>query len=211
MNKHVNKKRLEVVEQSMGEDLKTHEEVRKAGPLVKQPDPNLVLQENDRMPYEVATGLLCQTNQRASMRSACWDARSKHWVSTRKGKTLDERTMQRLARAEWRQVVKWHKRAVDREYQVQHVLRALNRAAEKLGQPNIKNDPKGFLRRKVIDRSIKAYEFKGTALQAGIECLEAEISRRMNFVQRVSEVAPTVASGMLDEMSKIVPDNSPES
>lgn len=177
------------------------------GALVKQPDPNTTLVETDGMPAEVATGLLCETSLSNRMRKVCQNARANHYVSTRAPKPMMDRTMQRLAVASWVQVLKWHKRAVNREATTQHILRSLQRALDKIGEPDIKVDPKGYLRRAMIIRSIKAYDLKGTALQQGIECLENEIARRTSFIENLSKVAPSVAQGMVDEMTKTAGQN----
>lgn len=211
MNKHINKKRLTVEQRETREGLLTSVDATEPvqyGALVKRPDPNTKLVETDGMPAEVATGLLCETSQSNRMRKVCRDARAKHFVSTRKPKPMMDRTMQRLSVASWAQILKWHKRAVNRELATQHVLRSLNRALEKIGEPDIKKDPKGYLRRALIIRSIKAYDLKGTALQQGIECLESEIDRRKSFVEKLAEVAPSVAKAMDDEMTKTAGQNS---
>lgn len=185
MNRHVNKKRQQV----------------------REPDPNLTKAETDGMPAEVATGLLCQTNMSNRMRKQCWHDRNTHWVSNRQPTPVEERTMRRLKSASWEQVNKWHRRALARELIVQRVLGVLTREKAKLGNPDIHKDLKGFIRREMIERAIKGYLFKGSALQQGIACLEAEIDRRNAFVRRVSEVAPSVAEGMRKSMDEeIAPD-----
>jgi hypothetical protein len=176
MNKHINKNRV-----------------------VKNQCSTVERVEIDAMPADVATGLLLETRCTNPQRKTYMDARAGHFVSTRKPKSIEDRTAGRLKSAKWAQIVKWHARAVKREVQVQHVLSSLNRALDKT-KAIVGAGAK--IREVLLQRSINAYAMKGSVLQKGITLLEEEIDRRMSFVNRVREVAPSVADGMTKAMAR---------
>jgi hypothetical protein len=160
--------------------------------------------EQDGMPKEVATEMLCRPGIRMTNRERkqYQRARQKVFTSTLEKISLADRIAIRLQSRPWEQLHRWLLRHQKRHDDVQTAFRKATVEAEKVAATPITEENKVLLaaKRVVLQRILAGLNVRGSTHQLIIDALETEIDRRKTFIDRLKQVTPSVASKVEAEL-----------
>lgn len=148
--------------------------------------------EQDGMPKEVATEMLCRPGIRMSNRERKQYQRARVTVykSTLEKFSLADRVAIRLKGCTWEQLNRWLLRHTTRERLVQQAYSKANEAAEKLAAETVTEENKVILaaKRVVLQRIMAGLQMRGSTHQLIIDAIETEIERRQKFIAHLQAI-----------------------
>lgn len=166
---------------------------------------NFRIKEQDGMPREVATELLCTGSLRYNHeRKTASLARSTIWESTLERKPADGKILRRLNRASLGQLVKWHRRAEHRYTGIQHKYqRVENSLADLPAKENLTPEQKKYVQA-ALEREKAKLILIGTQVEQFLMLAEDVLKARQREPKRREGLARTIFESMVIPWHKLV-------
>lgn len=189
MNKKAERNRVRFQDPEIGATFPRRCDLKREGLWVPK---NREKVEQDGMPKEVATEMLCRPGVRLTNRERKMYQRARCTVykSTLEKFSLADRVAIRLQGVTWEQLNRWLLRHQAREKIVQTAYSKTQEAAEKLAAETVTEENKVILaaKRVVLQRILAGLQMRGSTHQLIIDALETEIDRRQKFIEHLQAI-----------------------